>query len=167
MQAPTVILTNESGTFTVQISIVTIVKLEPNDDSVFVLSKSKDDICADVDLSDMLSFPFKRKNYIPSQHPKFPFSPICNTLVHHMTSSQRPLLHPSPSSIGLIIIDALKFTKSMKRSKSDFVFIDFDNIDVRDVKYLPFSFDGDVLFVLPPCGTWSSKYVWPLHGWYG
>jgi hypothetical protein len=75
---------------------------------------------------------------------------MCNTLVHHMTPSQRPLLHPSPSSKGFTIVDALKFTKSRKRSKSDLAFIDFDNIDVRDVKYLPSSFDGDVLFVLPP-----------------
>ena len=41
-------------------------------------------------------------------------------------------------------------TKSRKRSKSDLTTIDFDSIDIRDVKYLPPSFDSDVLFVLPP-----------------
>ena len=46
--------------------------------------------------------------------------------------------------------DALKLTKSRKTSKSDLAFIDFDYIDVRSVKYLPFSFNGDVLFLLPP-----------------
>jgi hypothetical protein len=66
MQAPTVILTNESNTFTVQILTVTTVKLEPNDDSVLVLSNSKDDICVDVDLSDISPFPFKSKNSTPS-----------------------------------------------------------------------------------------------------
>ena len=35
-------------------------------------------------------------------------------------------------------------------SKSVLTTIDFDNIDVHDVKYLSPSFDGDVLFVLPP-----------------
>ena len=58
MQASTVILTNESGTSTVQIPTVATVKLEPNDDSVLVLSDSEDDICAAVDLLDILPFPF-------------------------------------------------------------------------------------------------------------
>ena len=157
MQAPTVILTNESGTSTVQIPTVATVKLEPNDDNVLVLSDSGDDICAAVDLSDISPFPFKSKNSTPSQLPKSPFSHVCNTLVHRMTPSQRPPLHPSPSSIGLTIVDALKVTKSRKRSKSDLAFIDFDNIDVRDVKYLPSSFDGDVLFVLPPVALGVSN----------
>lgn len=47
------------------------------------------------------------------------------------------------------IVDALKQTKSKKESKPDFASIDFDSIEVRYVKYLPF-FYGDVLFVLPP-----------------
>ena len=38
----------------------------------------------------------------------------------------------------------------MRRSKSDLTAIDFDSIDVRDVKYLPSSFDGDVILNLPP-----------------
>jgi len=148
MQASTVILTNESGTSTVKIPTVATVKLEPNDDSVLVLSDSEDDICVVVDLSDISLSPFKIKNSTPSQLPKSPFSPMCNILIYHMTPSQRPPLHPSPSSIGLSIVGALKFTKSRKMSKSDLIFIDFDNIDVYDVKYLSSSFDGDVLFVL-------------------
>jgi hypothetical protein len=41
-------------------------------------------------------------------------------------------------------------TKSRRRSKFDHTAIDFDNIDVRNVKYLPPSFHGDVIFILPP-----------------
>ena len=41
-------------------------------------------------------------------------------------------------------------TKSSRRSKSDLTAIDFDTIDVCNVKYLPPSFDGDVIFILPP-----------------
>ena len=133
----------KAGTSTVQIPTVATAKLEPNEDSVLVLSDSGDDICDAVDLSDISPFPFKSKNSTPSQLPKFPFSHVCNTLVHRMTPSQRPPLHPSPSSIGLTIVDALQVTKSRKRSKSDLAFIDFDNIDIHDVKYLPSSFDGD------------------------
>ena len=44
---------------------------------------------------------------------------------------------------------ALKLTKYRKMSKSNLIAIDFENIVVRNVKYLPSSFDGDILFVLP------------------
>ena len=66
MQASTVILTNESGTSTVQIPSVTHVKMEPTDDSVFVLPDLEDDICISVDLSHTLPFPFKSVTSTPS-----------------------------------------------------------------------------------------------------
>jgi hypothetical protein len=50
MQASTVILTNESGASTVQILSIAHVKVEPLDDSVFILSDSEDDICASVSI---------------------------------------------------------------------------------------------------------------------
>ena len=75
--------------------------------------------------------------------------PMYKMVVFHISFSQCPLLHPSPSSIGLTMVDALKLTKSKKKSKSNLIFIDFDNIDVRNVKYLPYSFNDDVLFLLP------------------
>ena len=153
MQASTVILTNESGTSTVQISYVTLAKLEPTDDSVLVLLDLEDDICAFVDLSNTLSFPFKSVHSTPSElliHvAKSPCSPIYRGLVLQVSHSQRPPLHPSPSFIGLTIVDALKLTKSRKKSKSDLASIDFDSIDVRNVKYLSSSFNDDVLFLLP------------------
>ena len=39
-------------------------------------------------------------------------------------------------------------TKSRRRSKFDLTAIDLDTIDVREVKYLPPSFDGDIIFIL-------------------
>ena len=75
--------------------------------------------------------------------------PNLHAIFCHITPSQRPLVHPSPSSIRLIIVDALKLTKLRKMSKSDLSYIDFDNIGVHNIKYLPSSFNGDVLFVLP------------------
>ena len=171
MQASTIILTNASGASTVQIPFVALVKLEPTHDNMFVLSDSKVDICASVDLSNTSLFPFKSLHSTSSQFSihvaKFPCGPMYKRLVPHISPSQRPPLHPSPSSIGLTIVDTLKLTKSRKRSKSDLASIGFDNIDVCDVKYLPSSFNGDVLFLLPPCGTYSSKYVWPLNGRHG
>ena len=41
-------------------------------------------------------------------------------------------------------------TKFKRNFKSDLTTIDFDSIDVRDVKYLPPSFDDDIIFILPP-----------------
>jgi len=80
MQASTVILTNESGTSTVQIPSVATVKLEPSDDSVFVLSDSEDDICAAVDLSDVSPFPFRStdstRSQLPMHVPKSPHNPL-------------------------------------------------------------------------------------------
>ena len=68
--------------------------------------------------------------------------------VTQISPSQRSPLYPSPSSIGLTIVDALKLIKSRKKSKSDLASIDFDSTHVRDVKYLPSSFNGDVLLLL-------------------
>jgi len=49
----------------------------------------------------------------------------------------------------LRILDDLNSTKPRKKLKSNFATIDFDNIEVHDVKYLPSFFDSYVLFVLP------------------
>ena len=68
----------------------------------------------------------------------------------HGSLSPHPPLHPSSFSLCLNIINALKLTKFKRMSKSDLTTIDFDNIDVCDVKQLPLSFYGNVLFVLPP-----------------
>ena len=49
--------------------------------------------------------------------------------------------------------------KSRRRSKSDYTAIDFDSIDVRHIKYLPPSFNDDVVFILPPINVdVSSTY---------
>jgi hypothetical protein len=69
-------------------------------------------------------------------------------LVWHGSSSQRPVLYYFLFFSGFNIVDALKMRKSRRRSKLDLTAIDFDNIDVRDIKYLPPSFDDDVVFIL-------------------
>ena len=65
MQATTIILTNESGTSTVKISSAATIKLESTDDNVFVLSYSKDDICAYIELLDTLLYPFRSVDSTP------------------------------------------------------------------------------------------------------
>jgi hypothetical protein len=154
MQVSIVILTNESGTSTVQIPSIALVKVEPLDDSMFVLSDSEDDICASIDLSNTSQFPFRSVHSTFSQLPihvaESPCGLMYKKVVPQISLSQRPPLHPSPSSTGLTMVDTLKLIKSRKRSKSDLASIDFDSIDVREVKYLPSSFNGDVFILLPP-----------------
>ena len=152
VQSYTVVLTNNSGTSIVQIPILYNVKIEPNKNTALFLSDLDDDVCPDVDT---LSFSFRKtRTLIPLRLLRIdidntPCSLLFMKLPPHGSPSHPPL-HPSSSSLCLNIVDALKLTKSRRRSKLDNTKIDFDNIDVRDVKYLPSSFDDDVLYC-PHC----------------
>ena len=120
MQSSTVILTNKSGTSKFQTPSVAHVKYEPTDDSVLMLSDSKDDIFIFVDLIDILLFRFRSVYSTLSQlliHvAKSLCSPMYGRLVHQFTPSQHSPLYPLPSSIGLTIVDVLKLTKLSKKS---------------------------------------------------
>lgn len=80
------------------------------------------------------------------------------------------------SSIALNIEEALKQTKCRKCSnKFDLALVDFNSIDVCEVRYLPSSFDGNVIFVLPSlacgapttyaCGMDGINNVYDGHAW--
>ena len=75
-------------------------------------------------------------------------------LVYQGSSSQCPPLHPSSS---FNIVDTLKMTKSRRMFKFNLTAIDFDSIDVHDVKYLTTSFDGNVIFILHPINVDASN----------
>ena len=121
MQVSTIILTNKFVTSTIQISSIAPVKVESLDDTVFVLSNSQDDICASVDLLNISPFPFRSVHstslQLPTHVAKSPCGLMYKRAVPQILLSQRPLLHPSPSSIGLTMVDALKLTKSRKYIK--------------------------------------------------
>ena len=162
-------LTNEYGAYTVNAPTVATVKIEPSDDDIIVLLDSDVDVCSVVDLSDTSHFPYKHRFSNPVlvslDVDKIPHSSSYMKFVRHGSTSQRPLLHPSLSSLGFNIVDALKMTKSRRRSKFDDPAIDFDNIDVRDVKYLLPSSDGDIIFILPPINVdESSTYGRSMDG---
>lgn len=116
MQAFIMFLTNESSISTIQIHGVATIKLEPNEDDVFVLFNSKDDVCKDVDLSNTKPLPFINENSTLSQiHvylPKFPYMPLYMMLTCQGIPSRCPPLHPHYSSIGLSIVVALRQAKS-------------------------------------------------------
>ena len=70
--------------------------------------------------------------------------------VCHESPSQRPHLDHFSSSHGFNIVDVSKLTKPREMSDFNLTTINFDSIDICDVKYLPPSFNDDVLFILPP-----------------
>lgn len=134
------------------ISSVAAIKLESINNSVLVLFNSIGEVCPIIDLLDTSLFPFRSVTPTPSRvsvniH-KSPYNPLYLRLPSRGTPSQRPHLHTLSSSSSLSIVDALKLAKSVKRSKYDIVTIDFYNINMHEVKYLPPSFDGDVMFAL-------------------
>lgn len=154
MHVSTIIIANDFGTSTLPIPSVAIVQLQPSDDIIFLLLDFEDDIFVVVGLSNTYMFPFRNINSTSSKihvdPPKSLYISLYMRLARQGTLSQHPPLHAHPSSISLNILDALKHTKYRKRSKSKIAFVDFNNIELRDDKYLPSYFDSYVLFVLTP-----------------
>ena len=156
-------LTNNSCTYTVQVPILFNVKIEPSENTVLLLSDLEDDVCLAIDFFDTSHFPLRKArtptppSVIPIDVNNTPCSLPLMKLPPHGSPSPCPPLHPSSSSLRLNIVDALQLTKSRIRSKSELITIDFDNINVCDVKYLPTSFDGDIFFVLAPLSMGVSN----------
>ena len=142
-QASITLLTNEFSASTVNVPTVNTVKIESSDDDVLVLLDSDEDVCHVVDLSDISHFLYKPRSSNPVlvfvDVDKTPHSSSYMKFVRHSSSFQRPPLHPSSSSLGFNIVDALKMIKSKKMFKSDLTAMNLESIDVRDVKYLPLS----------------------------
>ena len=67
------------------------------------------------------------------------------TIIHTPKTNSNSSL----SDLNIVhILDALKIAKCRRRSRYDLYGIDFDDIVIKDVKYLPSTFDGDVIFAL-------------------
>jgi hypothetical protein len=84
-------------------------------------------------------------------------SPLVNSFF--VDSSQRsliPLSHPVPHvghQKSLSIVDSLKKLRASKEATNVFKTLDFDSLDIQRVQFLPPTFNGDVLFELPPVDT--------------
>lgn len=79
-----------------------------------------------------------------------PFMKLYMKLVRHRFAFQCPSLHHYSISSCFYIYDAVEMTKSRRRSKSDLTKIFFYIIYAGDIKYLPPSFNGNVIFILSP-----------------
>lgn len=130
---------NNSCTYTVQLPIMANVKLEPSDDIVFPLSNSDDDVCSAIDLFDTMHFPFRIRTptqSLVSIHVHItPCSPLCMKLPLRGSPYPCPPLHPSSFFKAWILSMHWKWQKCKRRSKFDLTTIDFDSINVRDIKY--------------------------------
>jgi hypothetical protein len=148
MDASTMLLTNKSIKPIPQIHSLRKVKLEVDD--VVVLSDSDEDNIQVVDIAGTSSYPFQSPCSFTSTSS---VQPLHGSDPSPHIHSQKPHVHPTSSISNVHILEALKITKCRRRSKSDLTNIDFDNIVIEDVKYLPSSFNGDVFFILPPIKT--------------
>ena len=138
MDASTMLLTNESIKPTPQIHSLRKVKLEVDD--VVVLSDSNEDSIQVLDIAGTSSYPFQSPCSFTSTSS---VQPLHGTDPSPHIHSQKPHVHPTSSISNVHILEALKITKCRRRSKSDLTNIDFDNIVIEDVKYLPSSSNGD------------------------
>ena len=65
--------------------------------------------------------------------------------------------HPiSPSTPSLSILQCLCTLASMSGRKNILQKLDYDTLQIQEVKFLPPRFDGNLMFVLPPVGVSSS-----------
>ena len=148
MDASTMLLTNESITPAPQSHSLRKVKLEVDD--VMVLNDSDEDSIKVVDIAQTSSYPFQSLCSFPSTssvqaslgNDPSPYKPLNLSIFYHHIPSKKPHVHPTSFIYDVHVLEALKITKCRRRSKSDLTNIDFDNIAIENVKYMPSSFNG-------------------------
>ena len=134
------------STSTAQFTLAIRVKLEHVDELITVLNKD----------SDGNSPPQVRPRVSPS---------VDRTLSKSSQKSPSSLSHPLPHIVcqrSTCIVDALKRIQAMKGVRNVFKTLHFDTLDIQRVKFLPPTFNGDVLFVLPLVDKSGSFHM--MHG---
>ena len=147
MAASTELVTpHRSSTGTVQLAPATWVKLEPTDELITILSDDSNDNSPTV--------------VLPRNSP-FVNSPLPES----SQKSPSPLSHPAPHVVcpmSSCIVDSLKRIRAIKGVRNVFKTLDFDSLDIQRVKFLPPTFNGDVLFELPTVDKSGSFHM--MHG---
>jgi hypothetical protein len=75
------------------------------------------------------------------------------------------LSHPSPqvgNENSISVVDSLRRIRASKGVRNIFKTLDFDTFDIQRVKFLPSTFNGDVLFELPPVDMSGPFHM--MHG---
>jgi hypothetical protein len=147
MAASTELVTpHRSSTGTVQLTLVTRVKVEHAEELITILSDDSDGN------SPAVASPTG--------------SPLINSSLPE--SSQKSLIllsRPSPqvgNEMTISIVDSLRRIRASKGVRNVFKTLDFDTLDFQRVKFLPSTFNGDVLFELPPVDTSGPFHM--MHG---
>jgi hypothetical protein len=147
MAATTELVTlHHSSTGTVQLTHATRVKVEQAEELITILSDDSDGNSPPVAL--------------PMTYPL-----LNSPLPESGQKSPSPLSHPPPSVYHqkcLSIVDSLRRIRASKGVRNVFKTLDFDTLDIQRVKFLPPTFNGDVLFELPPIDTSGPFHM--MHG---
>jgi hypothetical protein len=147
MAASTELVTSHrSSTGTVQLTLATHVKVEHVEELNTILSDDSDGN------SPTIALPMT--------------SPLVNSsLLESCQKSSIPLSHPPPY-VGhqkfLSVVDSLKRIRASKGARNVFKTLNFDSLDIQRVQFLPPTFNGDVLFELPPVDTSGPFHM--MHG---
>jgi hypothetical protein len=147
MAASTELVTpHRSSTGTVHLTPITWVKLEHVEELITILS---DDSNSN---SPTVALPMT--------------SPLVNSpLPKSSQKSPIPLSHPPPH-IGhqrsLSIVDSLKRIRASKGTRNVFKTLNFDSLVIQRVQFLPLTFNGNVLFELPPVDMLGPFHM--MHG---
>jgi hypothetical protein len=137
---------HRSSTSTVQLSHATRVKIEHAEELITILSDDSDG------------------NSPPVALPMT--SPLLNSpLPESSQKSPSPLSHLPPHVCHqkcLSVVDSLKRIRASKGVRNVFKTLDFDTLDIQRMMFLPPTFNGDVLFELPPVDTSGPLHM--MHG---
>ena len=141
-----IVTPHRSSTGTVQLTPATRVKLEHADELITILSDDSDGNSPTV--AHPMTSPLVSSPLLESSHKSF-----------------SPLSHPPPFLCHqkcLNLVDSLKKIWAIKGVRNVFKTLDFDTLNIQRVKFLPPTFNGDVLFDLPPVDKSGSFHV--MHG---
>jgi hypothetical protein len=147
MAASTELVTpHSSSTGTVQLTHATWVKVEYGEELITILSNESDRNSPTIAHS-MTSLLFN--SHLPESSQKSP----------------SPLSHPPPHVCHQkcpSVVDSLKRIRASKGARNVFKTLDFDNLDIQRVQFLPPTFNGNILFELPPVDTSGPFHM--MHG---
>ena len=129
-----------------QVTPAIVVKLEQDDELITFLSEDSDGNSPE--------------RVLPTVSPL-----VDKTLSKSSHKSPSSQSHPPPhivSQRSTCVVDALKRIQAMKGVRNVFKTLHFDTLDIQRVKFLPPTYNGDVLFVLPPVDKSGSFHM--MHG---
>jgi hypothetical protein len=145
MAASTDLLSQPFDMSSVQPPLLQSVKLECPDDLVHLSSDSSESELSNVTLPIAVALT-PVSNSKGNEPFKSDYTPIGSS---GHSSFSRPLFHPNTREYPCVM-QCLRRLASVPGSRNKLAYVDYDKITYDKVQYLPPSYNGDVLFELPP-----------------